>query len=215
MFERGDRLQPNVASFNKGSGKPLSLGLDVLCCGLRMNSRRKGQQDCHAGAEHGGTHEEGPFGEQFQGIIPSSSDRSYRFIVDTNFQAGGPTPSHVSIVSGNRSEMRRRLVRKIEHDFVDIAPAPALRRIIGFDDWMAGRAKMLRRVPIGRFIAAADMPASPADAQMHPWRARLQAFLTTGRARNNVADCRQVSAQYRHARLSIGTTHSPIELGRN
>ena len=107
--------------------------------------------------------------------------------------------------------MRRRLVRKIEDDFVDVAPAPALRRIIGFDDWMAGCAKMLGRVPIGRFIAAADMSASPADAQMYPWRARLQAFLAAKCARNNISNCRQVSAGYRHARLSI--KHIAIALG--
>jgi hypothetical protein len=70
----------------------------------------------------------------------------------------------VSIVSGKRSEMRCRLVRKIKHYLIDVTPTPALRRIIGFDDWMAGCAEMLGRVSIGRFIAAANMPASPADA---------------------------------------------------
>lgn len=73
-----------------------------------------------------------------------------------------------SIVPGDRSEMRRRPVRKIKHGLVDVAPAPALWRIIRLDDGMSGRAKMLGRVPIGRFIAAADMPAPSADTQMHP-----------------------------------------------
>jgi hypothetical protein len=42
-------------------------------------------------------------------------------------------------------------------------------RIIGFDDRVTGCMKMLRRVPIGRLITAADMTAGSADTQMQPW----------------------------------------------
>ena len=41
---------------------------------------------------------------------------------------------------------------------------------------MPGRVEMLGRVLVLRVIATADMPAGPAQAQMHPGIAHLQAF---------------------------------------
>jgi hypothetical protein len=53
-----------------------------------------------------------------------------------------------SVISGNRTQMRRRPFRKIEEHLVDITPAPPFRWIIGFDDRVPGRTKMFCCVPI-------------------------------------------------------------------
>jgi hypothetical protein len=95
--------------------------------------------------------------------------------------------------------MRRRPVREIEHHFVDVTPPPSFRWIIGFDDRVPGRAKMLCGVSIWRLIAATDMAAGPADAQMQPGVAQFQAFLTPRSARNDVTDLREMFTEYWHA----------------
>jgi hypothetical protein len=97
--------------------------------------------------------------------------------------------------------MRCLSARKIEHYFVYIAPAPPFRWIKGFDDRVPGGVKMFCRVPIWRLIAATDMAAGAAYPQMQPGVTRFQAFLTPRRARNNVADCREMFAKYRHVFL--------------
>ena len=48
--------------------------------------------------------------------------------------------------------------------------------------------KMLGRMTVGRVVAAADMAAGPTQAQMHPGRPGLQAFLAAERARRHVTD---------------------------
>ena len=55
-----------------------------------------------------------------------------------------------SIIARNRTVMRRLPVRQIEHDLIDIAPAPSFRRIVAFDDRMAGGVEMLGGVLVGR-----------------------------------------------------------------
>ena len=94
-----------------------------------------------------------------------------------------------SVKSRNRTKMRSRPARKIEHHFVDVTPAPTFRRIVGLDDRVPGRVKMFCRVPIWRLIAATDMATGAADPQMQPGVTRFQTFLTPRRAWNNVADC--------------------------
>src|ERR1700737_625491 len=99
--------------------------------------------------------------------------------------------------------MRRRPVREIEHHFVDVTPPPSFRWIIGFDDRVPGRAKMLCGVSIWRLIAATDMAAGPADAQMQPGVAQFQAFLTPRSARNDVyriLPCRSSALPFAEAR---------------
>jgi hypothetical protein len=103
-----------------------------------------------------------------------------------------------SVISGNRTQMRRRPFRKIEHHFIDVTPAPPFRRIIGLDDRVSGRVKMFCCVPVWRLIAATDMATSAADPQMQPGVTRFQAFLTPRRARNNVADSHDMFARYCH-----------------
>src|SRR6266576_569407 len=94
--------------------------------------------------------------------------------------------------------MRRLSVRKIEQDFIDIAPAPAFRRIVTLDDRMLGGVEVLGGMLVGGIVAAADMTAAAADPQMQPLAAALEAFLATKRARRDIADAGDVSATLCH-----------------
>src|SRR6201996_185651 len=109
---------------------------------------------------------------------------------DCESDAHYPEPHlSTSVKSGNRTKMRGRPARKIEHHFIDVTPAPSFRRIIGLDDRVPGCGKMFCCVPIWRLIAATDMAAGATDPQMQPGVTRFQAFLTPRRARNDIADC--------------------------
>src|SRR5262245_61054498 len=90
--------------------------------------------------------------------------------------------------------MRRLAFRQVKQDLVDITPAPALRRVKAFDDGMAGGLEMRRGVLVGRIVAAADMAAAAADAQVQPAAAALQALFTTERARCDVLHAGNVAA---------------------
>src|SRR5713226_7600235 len=94
--------------------------------------------------------------------------------------------------------MRRLSVRQIEHHFIDITPAPTLRRIIALNDRMFGGVEMPGRVFVGGIVAAADVTAGAADPQMQPHTAGPQAFLATERARRDVADAGDVCAALCH-----------------
>src|SRR5204862_192919 len=71
----------------------------------------------------------------------------------------------------------RGLIGEFDLYIVDIAPAPAFRRVVTLDDRMFGAAVVLRRVLVGRGVAAADMTAGAAESQMHPSRATLETLL--------------------------------------
>src|SRR5436305_899916 len=47
-------------------------------------------------------------------------------------------------------------VRQFNHGLVDIAPAPAFRRVIAFDDRVASRVEMGGGVAVRALVAAAD-----------------------------------------------------------
>src|SRR4051794_2927790 len=70
------------------------------------------------------------------------------------------------VIARDRTVVRCLPVRQVEQHFVDIAPAPSLRRIVALDDRMPGGMKMLGRVLVGRIVAATDVTATAADAQM-------------------------------------------------
>jgi hypothetical protein len=53
---------------------------------------------------------------------------------------------------------------------------------------MPGGVEMFGRVLVGGIVAAADMAAGPAEAQMQPLAAALQAFLAAERTRRDIAD---------------------------
>src|ERR1043166_8383356 len=99
-------------------------------------------------------------------------------------KAGMTTEGHyvVSNITRDRPELWRRAIGQIEHDLVDVAPAPALGRIIALDHRMAGGAEMFGGVAVGRAVAAADVPAGAAQPQVHPDRAALEALLAPDRA---------------------------------
>src|SRR5258708_19539749 len=103
-----------------------------------------------------------------------------------------------SVVARDRTVMRRLSVRKIEQQFIDIAPAPTFRRIVALDDGMPGGVEVLGRVLVGGIVAAADVTAAAADPQMQPLAATFEAFLATQRARRDIADAGDVSAALCH-----------------
>src|SRR5580704_11742885 len=79
----------------------------------------------------------------------------------------------------DRAVVRGLAVGKVEHQLVDVAPTPALGRVISLDDRVPGGVEVRRRVTVGGRVAAADMPAGAADPKVHPGRADLQALLAT------------------------------------
>ena len=62
-----------------------------------------------------------------------------------------------------------------EGDLVDVAPAPVLAGLRGMSDWMPAGGGVLARVPVRRAIAAADMTARLAPAQVQPSAAAREA----------------------------------------
>ena len=58
--------------------------------------------------------------------------------------------------------MRGGAIAEVEHDLVEVTPAPAFGRVIAFDDRMARLVKMLGGVAVRRIVATADMAAGPA-----------------------------------------------------
>src|ERR1700730_9189183 len=92
------------------------------------------------------------------------------------------------IVPRDWSVMRRRAAAKVQANFIHIAPSPPSPRTIAFDDRMAGLAEMLGSVTVWRVVAAADMAARPAEAQMHPRRTKFQTVLVSERDRRYVTD---------------------------
>ncbi len=73
------------------------------------------------------------------------------------------------------------LSSKIQLDLIDITPAPILARLERFHDGVFGVMEMLGRVLILRRIAAANMAAFQAQAEMNPHVPAFQAFLAAFR----------------------------------
>src|SRR5215831_686875 len=102
-------------------------------------------------------------------------------------------------VTGDRAALRRGVVAEVEGDLIDIAPAPALGRIVTLDDRVPGAVKVLGRVLLRRGIATTDMPAAAAKAQVNPGRAGLETFLAAEGARGHLPDRAQMRAVAHHA----------------
>src|SRR5437899_1452176 len=66
---------------------------------------------------------------------------------------------------------------EVHHHLVDEAPAPVLSRFERSHDRMLCRPKMLRRMLVFRIVAAADVAARSAEAEMHPCVAQGEALL--------------------------------------
>ena len=58
----------------------------------------------------------------------------------------------------------RCLVREFDLGLIDIAPAPAFGRVITLDDGVSRGMIMGVGMPIGRIVAASDVPACTANA---------------------------------------------------
>ena len=92
-------------------------------------------------------------------------------------------------------------LRLLKHHLVDVAPAPVFSRLEGLDNRVVGRVEMLRRVLVLRGVAASDMPANQALAQVNPAIANFQTVLTTIRARCDLSYLIQMTTLYCHVSL--------------
>jgi hypothetical protein len=88
-----------------------------------------------------------------------------------------------SNVARNRPELGSCIRTEVNEYLIDIAPPPPFRRIIAFNNGVLGRMEMFCRVPVGRLVATANMPAGTADSQVHPVAAGLETLLATLGAR--------------------------------
>jgi hypothetical protein len=68
-----------------------------------------------------------------------------------------------------------------EHLLVDVTPAPILARLEAADHCMLRLVKVTRRVRVGGIVAAPDMAALEAQAQVNPFATTRQTLLTAGR----------------------------------
>ncbi len=57
-----------------------------------------------------------------------------------------------------------RVLRRLEHDLIDVAPAPVFARLEGLDDRVIGRMEVFGRVLVLRGVATANMPTDEAFA---------------------------------------------------
>src|SRR5262245_15638459 len=72
-----------------------------------------------------------------------------------------------------------------DESVVDVAVTPRLVRLVRANDRMPGFPMMGGRMLARRVVAAADVPALEAEAQMHPNAARGEAFAATVTAWSN------------------------------
>jgi hypothetical protein len=92
-----------------------------------------------------------------------------------------------------RAGKQRRIVL-IQHDFIDVAPAPIFARLEGSNDGVLRSVEMFCGVAIFRRIAAANVPARQAQAKMHPRVAHQEAFLAAFAAGRDFLDFLNVRA---------------------
>ncbi len=75
---------------------------------------------------------------------------------------------------------------KLEHELIDITPAPVLTRLEGLDNRVVGRVEMPGGVLILRIVTATDMSTGETEAQVHPGITDFQAVLAPIGARRDV-----------------------------
>src|SRR5882724_9850649 len=134
-------------------------------------------------------------------IMPSTCSTRWRVAFSARIACEIPHSSlkEESVVARYRSVVWSFSVRQIEQHFIDIAPAPALRRIIAFDHGMAGSVEMRGRMLVRRIVAAADMAAGATDPQMQPLASAFQALLAPERARGHRLNAGDMAAAlFRH-----------------
>jgi hypothetical protein len=104
--------------------------------------------------------------------------------------------SLTDLLCGHRSHAGVSRLVEFELDFIDIAPTPVFAGLVGFDDGMVNSVEVLRRVLVLRGVAAADMAASHAEAQVNPCVAHFQTFFAAVRVRFHMPDLIHVSASH-------------------
>ncbi len=67
---------------------------------------------------------------------------------------------------------------------------------------MPGLVEMLKRVPVLRILATADVAAGQAYAQLGPGRPEREALFTTARARSHRAKVAVMLAMFGHVRIA-------------
>src|SRR5207253_959330 len=87
-----------------------------------------------------------------------------------------------------------------EEHVVDVAPAPVLARLERADDRMLGLVGVGGRVAVGGVVAAADVTAGEADAEVQPLAADAEAVLAAVHGRRQFAqpDLVEVGAELAH-----------------
>jgi hypothetical protein len=83
---------------------------------------------------------------------------------------------------------------EVQLDFIDETPAPVFAGFLGFHDRMFGRAKMFCCMFVFRRIAAANVPADPAQPKTHPLITHLKTLFTPLAARDDIPDLIRVRA---------------------
>ena len=96
---------------------------------------------------------------------------------------------------------------ELEHQLVDIAPAPGFSGFDGPNDRVIRRVRVLGRMFVLRAVATPDMTASEAQAQMDPVISCLEALFATGAARSDWANVVQMGALH-----DIGPSQSQVQL---
>jgi hypothetical protein len=105
---------------------------------------------------------------------------------------------------------------QIELDLINVAPTPAFRRVVTFDDRMSGGVKMLRGVLSGGLIAAANVTAMSTDPQMDPRASGFKALLAasgTGLDLHDAAGVGTLSAHGLTFQVAHASTSTRGEIG--
>src|SRR2546421_10925047 len=75
----------------------------------------------------------------------------------------------IAVIAQSGVRWRRRSSFHLEEEVIGVAPPPILARLVGADDGMAGVGlPMPGSVTARGVVAAADVPAAHAHAQVHP-----------------------------------------------
>src|SRR5712691_4159560 len=75
---------------------------------------------------------------------------------------------------------------KLEHELIDITPAPVLTRLEGLDNRAVGRVEMPGGVLILRIVTATYRSKGQTEAQVHPGIAQFQTILARTGARRDI-----------------------------
>jgi hypothetical protein len=116
-----------------------------------------------------------------QGRLRTEGLRRLRF---ADITVPARMPAMIRSPAGSPSRVRQagRHTLELEHDFVDVAPEPVLTRFEGADNRVLREEEILGGVASRRGVAASDVPARHAQAQVYPvGRTEPQAVLASTR----------------------------------